>query len=38
MMIVVDRRSGRRITERDFVFAAGPAANERVRARFARHL
>jgi DNA-binding HxlR family transcriptional regulator len=36
--VLVDRRSGRRITERDFVFAAGPAANERVRAKFARHL
>ena len=36
--VLVDRRSGRRITARDFVFAAGPAANERVRARFARQL
>ena len=32
--VLVDRRSGRRITERDFVFAAGPAANERVREKF----
>lgn len=32
--VLVDRRSGRRITEKDFVFAAGPAANERMRARF----
>jgi DNA-binding HxlR family transcriptional regulator len=34
--VLVDERSGRRITERDFVFAAGPAANERVREKFSR--
>jgi DNA-binding HxlR family transcriptional regulator len=34
--VLVDRRSGRRITERDFVFAAGPAANDRVREKFNR--
>src|SRR6516225_9567099 len=27
--VLVDRRSGRPLNERDFVFAAGPAANER---------
>jgi DNA-binding HxlR family transcriptional regulator len=32
--VLVDRHSGRRITERDFVFAAGPAASARVRAKF----
>src|SRR5258705_9300945 len=32
--VLVDSRSGRRITERDFVFAAGPAANDRVRRKF----
>jgi hypothetical protein len=36
--VLVDRRSGRPITGRDFVFAAGPTANERVRAKFARRL
>jgi len=34
--VLVDRRSGRRITERDFVFAAGPAASDRVREKFSR--
>jgi DNA-binding HxlR family transcriptional regulator len=36
--VLVDRRSGRRITERDFVFAAGPAASERVREKFSKAL
>ena len=34
--VLVDRRSGRRITERDFVFAAGPAASDRVREKFSK--
>ena len=33
--VLVDRRSGRSLTERDFVFAAGPAASERTRRRYA---
>jgi len=33
--VLVDRRSGRPLNERDFVFAAGPAANERTRRRYA---
>src|SRR4051812_18997846 len=36
--VLVDRRSGRRITERDFVFAAGPAASDRVREKFSKAL
>ena len=34
--VLVDRRSGRPLNERDFVFAAGPAASERTRRRYAR--
>jgi DNA-binding HxlR family transcriptional regulator len=34
--VLVDRHTGRRITERDFVFAAGPAASDRVREKFSR--
>ena len=33
--VIVDRRSGRPLKERDFVFAAGPAASERTRRRYA---
>ena len=33
--LLVDRRSGRPLNERDFVLAAGPAANERTRRRYA---
>jgi DNA-binding HxlR family transcriptional regulator len=33
--VLVDRRSGRRLSERDFVFAAGPAASKRTRRRYA---
>jgi hypothetical protein len=32
---LVDRRSGRPLNERDFVFAAGPAASQRTRRRYA---
>jgi DNA-binding PadR family transcriptional regulator len=34
--MLVDRRSGRPLNERDFVFAAGPAASERTRRRYAK--
>jgi len=33
--VLVDRRSGRPLHERDFVFAAGPAASKRTRRRYA---
>jgi hypothetical protein len=33
--VLVDRKSGRPLNERDFVFAAGPAASERTRRRYA---
>jgi DNA-binding HxlR family transcriptional regulator len=33
--VLVDRRSGRPLNERDFVFAAGPAASARTRRRYA---
>src|SRR5215813_10440712 len=33
--VLVDRRSRRTLNERDFVFAAGPAASERTRRRYA---
>jgi DNA-binding HxlR family transcriptional regulator len=33
--VLVDRRSGRSLNEREFVFAAGPAASERTRRRYA---
>jgi len=33
--VLVDRRSGRPLNERDFVFAAGPAARKRTRRRYA---
>jgi DNA-binding HxlR family transcriptional regulator len=33
--VLIDRRSGRPLTEGDFVFAAGPAASERTRRRYA---
>jgi DNA-binding HxlR family transcriptional regulator len=33
--VLVDRRSGRSLNERDFVFIAGPAASERTRRRYA---
>jgi DNA-binding HxlR family transcriptional regulator len=33
--VLVDRRSRRPLIERDFVFAAGPAASERTRRRYA---
>src|SRR5918996_4825364 len=33
--VLVDRRSGRPLNERDFVFDAGPAASERTRRRYA---
>ena len=33
--MLVDRQSGRPLNERDFVFAAGPAASERTRRRYA---
>jgi DNA-binding HxlR family transcriptional regulator len=33
--VLVDRRSGRPLSERDFVFAAGPAASQRTRRRYA---
>jgi hypothetical protein len=33
--VLVDRRSGRPLSERDFVFAAGPTASERTRRRYA---
>jgi len=33
--VLVDRRSGRAVNERDFEFAAGPAASERTRRRYA---
>jgi DNA-binding HxlR family transcriptional regulator len=33
--VLVDRRSGRPLSERDFVFAAGPAASLRTRRRYA---
>ena len=32
--MLVDRQSGRPLNERDFVFAAGPAASERTRRRY----
>ena len=32
--VLVDRRSGKPLNERDFVFAAGPAASERTRRRY----
>ena len=32
--VLVDQRSGRPLNERDFVFAAGPAASERTRRRY----
>jgi len=35
--ILVDRVSGKPLTERDFVFRAGPAANARIRRRYAAH-
>ena len=34
--LLVDRRSGRPLNERDFAFAAGPAASERTCRRYAR--
>src|SRR5215471_17918340 len=33
--VLVDRRSGRPLNERDFAFAVGPAASERTRRRYA---
>ncbi|MET1027685.1 MAG: helix-turn-helix domain-containing protein [Dongiaceae bacterium] len=33
--VLVDRKSGRPVTEKDFIFAAGPAANNRTRQRLA---
>jgi DNA-binding HxlR family transcriptional regulator len=33
--VLIDERSGRPLNERDFVFAAGPAASERTRRRYA---
>jgi DNA-binding HxlR family transcriptional regulator len=33
--VMVDRRSGRELTERDFTFAPGPAASDRTRSRMA---
>lgn len=33
--VLVDRRNGRPLNERDFVFAAGPAASARTRRRYA---
>jgi DNA-binding HxlR family transcriptional regulator len=33
--VLVDRRSGRPLNERDFVFTPGPAASERTRRRYA---
>jgi hypothetical protein len=33
--VLVDRKSGRPLNERDFVFAAGPAASDRTRGRYA---
>jgi len=33
--VLVDRRSGRPLSERDFVFTAGPAASARTRRRYA---
>ena len=33
--VLVDRRSGRPLNERDFVFSVGPAASERTRRRYA---
>ena len=33
--VLVDRKSGRPLNERDFVFAVGPAASERTRRRYA---
>jgi hypothetical protein len=33
--VLVDRRSGRPLNERDFGFAAGPAASKRTRRRYA---
>ena len=33
--LLVDRKTGRPLKERDFVFAAGPAATERTRRRYA---
>ena len=33
--MLVDRKSGRPLNERDYVFAAGPAASERTRRRYA---
>ena len=33
--VLVDRKSGRPLSERDFVFAAGPAASQRTRRRYA---
>ena len=33
--VLVDRKSGKPLNERDFVFAAGPAASERTRRRYA---
>jgi DNA-binding HxlR family transcriptional regulator len=35
--ILVDRVSGKPVTERDFVFRAGPAANARIRRRYAEN-
>jgi len=34
--VLVDRKTGRAVNERDFVFAAGPAASESTRRRYAR--
>ena len=33
--VLVDRRSGRPLNERDYAFAPGPAAGERTRRRYA---
>ena len=33
--VLIDRRSGRPLDDRDFVFAAGPAASKRTRRRYA---
>lgn len=33
--VLIDRRSGRPLNERDFVFSVGPAASERTRRRYA---
>ena len=34
--VLVDRKTGRPVNDRDFVFAAGPAASDRTRRRYAR--